>query len=121
MPQLFHQVDAFTDRPFAGNPAAVFVLEGANPTDERMRQVAREINLSESAFLRAMLAFEAGISDRTSPEACAQEIARALDDDSDRLRYPVAAYARPIVSARRLLGGQRIMRFFHTRWMGKNA
>lgn len=72
-------------------------------------------------FLRAMLAFEAGISDRTSPEECAREIARALDDDSDRLRYPVAAYARPIVLARRVLGGQRIMRFFHSRWMGKNA
>jgi PhzF family phenazine biosynthesis protein len=46
---LFH-VDAFTDRPFAGNPAAVCLL----PTwkDERWLQaVAREMNLSETAFL----------------------------------------------------------------------
>lgn len=72
-------------------------------------------------FLRAMLAFEDDITDRTSPEACAIEIARAVDDDSDKLRYPVAAYARPIVLARRLMGAQRIMRFFHPRWMGKDA
>ena len=46
---LFH-VDAFTVRPFAGNPAAVCLL----PTwkDERWLQaVAREMNLSETAFL----------------------------------------------------------------------
>jgi PhzF family phenazine biosynthesis protein len=43
-------VDAFTDRPFAGNPAAVCVLPG--PADDRwMQQVAREMNLSETAFL----------------------------------------------------------------------
>lgn len=72
-------------------------------------------------FMRAMLAFEAGISDRTSPDACAQEIARAIDDDSDRLRYPVGAYARPLMLARRIMGGQAVMRFFHRRWMGKDA
>lgn len=45
-----HQVDAFTDRPFAGNPAAVCLLPG--PHDEVwMQNVAREINLSETAFL----------------------------------------------------------------------
>lgn len=43
-------VDAFTDRPFTGNPAAVCVLPA--PGDEGwMRDVAREINLSETAFL----------------------------------------------------------------------
>lgn len=42
-------VDAFTDRPFAGNPAAVLVLDG--PADEAwMQLVAREFNLSETAF-----------------------------------------------------------------------
>lgn len=44
------QVDAFTARPFAGNPAAVCVLEKPRP-DEWMRNVAREMNLSETAFL----------------------------------------------------------------------
>jgi PhzF family phenazine biosynthesis protein len=46
---LFH-VDAFTDRPFAGNPAAVCLLPAWR--DERWLQaVAREMNLSETAFL----------------------------------------------------------------------
>jgi PhzF family phenazine biosynthesis protein len=45
------QVDAFTDRPFAGNPAGVCVLPA--PRDERwMQDVAREMNLSETAFLQ---------------------------------------------------------------------
>jgi PhzF family phenazine biosynthesis protein len=45
-----HQVDAFTDEPFRGNPAAVCLLQG--PADEGwMRAVAREMNLSETAFL----------------------------------------------------------------------
>jgi PhzF family phenazine biosynthesis protein len=50
MSQKFVQVDAFTNRPFAGNPAAVCVLE--QPADEGwMQAVAREMNLSETAFL----------------------------------------------------------------------
>lgn len=43
-------VDAFTDRLFAGNPAAVCVLE-APLSDARMQAVAIENNLSETAFL----------------------------------------------------------------------
>jgi PhzF family phenazine biosynthesis protein len=44
------QVDAFTDRPFAGNPAAVCLL--ASPADVTwMQDVAREMNLAETAFL----------------------------------------------------------------------
>ncbi|HVO36291.1 MAG TPA: PhzF family phenazine biosynthesis protein [Gemmatimonadales bacterium] len=43
-------VDAFTDRPFAGNPAAVCLLP--EPAAEAwMQNVAREMNLSETAFL----------------------------------------------------------------------
>ncbi len=44
------QVDAFTSRPYAGNPAAVCVLKEPR-ADEWMRDVAREMNLSETAFL----------------------------------------------------------------------
>jgi PhzF family phenazine biosynthesis protein len=44
------QVDAFTDRPFGGNPAAVCVLAAA-PTEQWMRDIAREMNLSETAYL----------------------------------------------------------------------
>jgi PhzF family phenazine biosynthesis protein len=43
-------VDAFTDRPFAGNPAAVCVLDRW-PSDEWLQLVGREMNLSETAFL----------------------------------------------------------------------
>ena len=44
------QVDAFTNRPFAGNPAAVCLLN--EPGDPAwMQQVASEMNLSETAFL----------------------------------------------------------------------
>src|ERR1051325_1333800 len=44
------QVDAFTDRPFAGHPAAVCVLP--EPREEKwMQDVAREMNLAETAFL----------------------------------------------------------------------
>jgi PhzF family phenazine biosynthesis protein len=44
-------IDAFTDRPFAGNPAAVCLLEGsAWPDEEWMQQVAAEMNLAETAF-----------------------------------------------------------------------
>ncbi len=42
-------VDAFTDRAFAGNPAAVALVDGF-PPDRRMQAVAREMNLSETAF-----------------------------------------------------------------------
>ena len=49
-----YQVDAFTDEPFRGNPAAVCVL--ARPSSEAgdaswMQHVAREMNLSETAFV----------------------------------------------------------------------
>jgi PhzF family phenazine biosynthesis protein len=43
-------VDAFTDRPFAGNPAAVCLLTAIRD-DSWMQNVAREMNLSETAFL----------------------------------------------------------------------
>ncbi|MBV8559585.1 MAG: PhzF family phenazine biosynthesis protein [Acidimicrobiia bacterium] len=43
-------VDAFADRPFSGNPAAVCILD-AYPDDAWMQSVAREMNLSETAFL----------------------------------------------------------------------
>lgn len=46
----FAQVDAFTDRPFAGNPAAVCLLPEPRP-DAWLQAVAAEMNLSETAFL----------------------------------------------------------------------
>ncbi len=50
MGQTITQVDAFTDKPFSGNPAAVCILP--KPADETwMQNVATEMNLSETAFL----------------------------------------------------------------------
>ncbi|MFJ1608477.1 PhzF family phenazine biosynthesis protein [Streptomyces sp. NPDC088253] len=47
----FHIVDAFTDRPFAGNPAGVCLLPaGEWPADAWMQRVAAEMNHSETAF-----------------------------------------------------------------------
>lgn len=44
-------VDAFTDRPFTGNPAGVLLLDsGTFPDDAWLQQVAAEVNLSETAF-----------------------------------------------------------------------
>jgi PhzF family phenazine biosynthesis protein len=43
-------VDAFTSRPFAGNPAGVCILNAPAP-EQWMRDVAREMNLAETAFL----------------------------------------------------------------------
>jgi PhzF family phenazine biosynthesis protein len=45
------QVDAFTDQPFRGNPAAVCLLDG-DRGDDWMQSVAAEMNLAETAFLR---------------------------------------------------------------------
>lgn len=50
MPTPLYHVDAFTDRPFAGNPAAVCLL-AAYPDDAWLQGVAGEMNLSETAFL----------------------------------------------------------------------
>ena len=50
MSLTIYQVDAFTNKPFAGNPAAVCILP--EPGDAQwMQQVATEMNLSETAFL----------------------------------------------------------------------
>jgi PhzF family phenazine biosynthesis protein len=50
-PMHLYQVDAFTDTPFCGNPAAVCLLS-MERTEDWMQQVAAEMNLSETAFLR---------------------------------------------------------------------
>lgn len=45
-----NQVDAFTTELFGGNPAAV-VLDGSGLDESTMRKIAREMNLSETAFI----------------------------------------------------------------------
>ncbi len=48
---IITQVDAFTDKPYGGNPAAVCILPEPRG-DEWMQSVAQEMNLSETAFLQ---------------------------------------------------------------------
>ncbi len=51
MTQTIYQVDAFTDKPFQGNPAAVCILDHDMP-DRWMQSIAAEMNLAETAFLQ---------------------------------------------------------------------
>ncbi len=44
------QVDAFAEKPFAGNPAAV-VLDARGLSDQQMQDIAAEMNLAGTAFL----------------------------------------------------------------------
>lgn len=50
MTQTIFQVDSFTNVPFAGNPAGVCILREPRE-DQWMQNVAKEMNLSETAFL----------------------------------------------------------------------
>ncbi len=46
----FHQLDVFTEKPFCGNPLAVFA-EASGLDDDEMQAIAREMNLSETVFV----------------------------------------------------------------------
>lgn len=51
----YYIVDAFTDRPFGGNPAGVVLLgEEAFPDERLMTQIAAELRYSETAFVRRL-------------------------------------------------------------------
>ena len=50
MKKVIYQVDAFSDVPFGGNPAGV-VPNAVELNDKQMLNIAREMNLSETAFI----------------------------------------------------------------------
>jgi trans-2,3-dihydro-3-hydroxyanthranilate isomerase len=54
------QVDAFTNRPLGGNPCAV-VFDADDLDEATMLAIAREMNLSETAFLRRSTAADFGV------------------------------------------------------------
>jgi len=60
------QVDSFTDRPFAGNPAAVCLLDAPAP-EPWMQHVAAEMNLSETAFVQPTEPDPCFVSDGSLP------------------------------------------------------
>ena len=95
---IFH-VDSFTDRPFAGNPAAVCLLE--SPADESwMQSIAAEMNLSETAFVvgrRPGAAHDAGrrpgaAHDAGSRPGAAHDAGRRPGAAHDAGRRPGAAH-----------------------------
>ena len=43
-------VDAFTDKPFCGNPVAV-IANADNLPDEKKQEIAKELNVSETVFI----------------------------------------------------------------------
>lgn len=51
-PLRYYTADVFTDRPFCGNPLAVFP-EARALSDAHMQNIARELNLAETAFVFA--------------------------------------------------------------------
>jgi NAD(P)-dependent dehydrogenase (short-subunit alcohol dehydrogenase family) len=73
------------------------------------------------SYMAEMQRFEASITKRSSSEEAAEEIFRAVTDESDRLRYPIAAYAGQLKGLRRVIGDQAEMEFFHKRWMGGDS
>lgn len=54
------QVDAFTDRPLGGNPCAV-IFDTENLDDDTMLAIAKEMNLSETSFVRRSQAADFGV------------------------------------------------------------
>lgn len=64
--------------------------------------------------------YERGLR-RTPPSETARDIYSALTDGSDRLRYPISAFAAPILFARRALGEQFMIRYFHRQFLGREV
>lgn len=84
-----YQIDAFADRPFTGNPAAICPLDDWLP-DELMQAIAAENNLSETAFFVA-------------------------EDDTWRLRWFTPAAEVDLCGHATLAAGHVIFRFLATR------
>src|ERR1051325_3434136 len=99
MPEYrFVQYDVFTDRAFGGNPLAVFP-EAEGISDEHMMQIAREMNLSETVFVRQpvdqrSLATSAGVN-TANEKVAAQEVLRRLRIFTPMREIPFAGH--PIV------------------------
>lgn len=113
---LWHELKPFGIRVKAIEPGyvdtAIYRKAGVNVVGAERGSEAYQRSMS------AMERFEKRITKRTSPEAAAEEVWQAINDPSDRLRYPIAAYARPLITARRLAGDMRVMKVMHERWMG---
>jgi len=115
---LWHELKPFGIRVKAVEPGFVeTAIWGKTMRDANGKVIEGPAPYTE--YMESMAGFERSISKRTSASDAAGEVYAAVVDESDRLRYPIAAYAKPILRARRLLGDQFMMRFFHKRWMGR--
>jgi hypothetical protein len=89
-----YQVDAFTDRVFAGNPAAIVVLDSWLP-DATLQAIAAENNLPATAFLHheERIARCAGSRRRSSCRSAAT--ARS----PPRMSFSICANQAPLASS----------------------
>jgi NAD(P)-dependent dehydrogenase (short-subunit alcohol dehydrogenase family) len=110
---LWHELKPFGIRVKAVEPGYV-----ATPIYKAMDERAEPMG-PYAKFLSAMNRFSEGITNRSTPEQAAEETWRAITDTSDRLRYPIAAYARVMVRVRALVGSMAFMRFMNRQWLGK--
>ena len=99
-------VDAFADRIFEGNPAAVCVMERW-PEEDLMLKITRENNLSETAFVvkegeeyRLRWFTPGGEIDLCGHAtlATAYAISRFVDQDAEELRFQTLSGLLPISS-----------------------
>jgi trans-2,3-dihydro-3-hydroxyanthranilate isomerase len=104
MPEYrFVQYDVFTDRAFCGNPLAVFP-EAEGISDERMMQIAREMNLSETVFV---LRPESKTSMTETDKIATQEPLRKLRIFTPMREIPFAGH--PIVGTWTALAEQDVV------------
>src|SRR5690242_9292057 len=108
MPEYqFVQYDVFTDRPFCGNPLAVFP-EAEGISDERMMQIAREMNLSETVFVLKPENKVDGPGGATDNQSIAtQEVLRRLRIFTPTREIPFAGH--PIVGTWTALAEQDVV------------
>jgi NAD(P)-dependent dehydrogenase (short-subunit alcohol dehydrogenase family) len=68
-------------------------------------------------YERSMDHFSRTVDRQSTPAEAADEVFAAVTDTSDRLRYPIAAWAKLLLRARRVFGEQLFMENFHKRWL----
>jgi trans-2,3-dihydro-3-hydroxyanthranilate isomerase len=108
MPEYrFVQYDVFTDRAFCGNPLAVFP-EAEGISDERMMQIAREMNLSETVFvLKPENKFSGPGGTPDNQKVATQEVLRKLRIFTPVREIPFAGH--PIVGTWTALAEQDVV------------
>ena len=109
--QIF-QYNAFTEQPFAGNPAGV-VLDAAALDPQTMQQIARQLNLAETAFLTSPTKPDADVRLRWFTPAlevdlCGHATIAAFTAAAEHGLFPVATDAERTLRVETLSGVLRI-------------